>query len=80
MSNHAPGSSGSPTPLRTSTIDMEQWEYKIVVKDAKDMGTPTYMESLNALGLDGWELVSVTPGNTMIKHFCYYFKRRLANR
>ncbi len=80
MRNQVPGSFGPPASSYAGAPDTEQWEYKIVVKDAKDMGTPAYMESLNRLGIEGWELVSVTPGNAMIKHFCYYLKRRLPIR
>jgi len=38
------------------------------------------MESLNRLGIEGWELVNVTPGNAMVKHFVYFFKKRRPGR
>lgn len=49
------------------------WEYKIEVEDRD---SELYMgdASLNALGLQGWELVSVTP-ETDDYNACFYFKR-----
>jgi len=55
---------------------MEQWEYKIIVKKVDGVDAPAYADPLNQLGVQGWELVSVTPGNAMVKHYVYFFKRR----
>ncbi len=80
MHDQRPDPRGASALPYAGATDTEQWEYKIVVKDAKDMGTPPYMESLNSLGIEGWELVSVTPGNAMVKHFVYFFKKRRPGR
>lgn len=36
---------------------MQRWEYRVV-----SLRAGTYTASLNAYGLDGWELISVTEG------------------
>ncbi len=76
MPNQVPGSFGAPTSPYASAPNMEQWEYKIIVKKVDGVDAPAYADPLNQLGVQGWELVSVTPGNAMVKHYVYFFKRR----
>lgn len=69
---------------------MQQWEYKVVTHDTKKLlkGEETLdamSETLNGLGRNGWELVSVAPlsitqgldlgGST--KAYTFVFKRPL---
>jgi len=45
------------------------------VLDAKKMNDPKYVQPLNELGDQGWELVSTSPGNTVVSQMVYMFKR-----
>lgn len=54
---------GIPATPTTST-PKPQWEYKIVAESEK--------QDLNTLGVQGWELVTVTNGGA---EEVYYFKR-----
>jgi hypothetical protein len=49
---------------------MQKWEYKIVEKSISD-------STLNELGKEGWELISVVIRATWIGHL-FYFKRPVA--
>jgi hypothetical protein len=51
-----------------------QWEYKTVTGDGLVELGKNEQAGLNKLGDDGWELVSVTPGQGFSKAV-YYFKR-----
>ncbi len=76
MRNQVPGSFAAPTSPYAGAPDPEQWEYNIIVKKVDGVDAPAYADPLNQLGAQGWELVSVTPGNAMVKHYVYFFKRR----
>lgn len=48
---------------------MQKWQYKVIVRETKkllkDSGPlDAVSETLNSLGDEGWELVSVTPFST----------------
>jgi hypothetical protein len=52
---------------------MTKWEYKIETEDSL-IGKMIEQEDLNRLGLEGWELVSVSP-ETEEFNAVFYFKR-----
>jgi len=70
---------------------MEKWEYKIIAPKADFKGwintklDPKIEESMNILGLNGWELVGIAPfaGNTTVAwgagtgNFILVFKRQI---
>ncbi len=62
-------------PTSPSGQDYQRWEYKTFVLDAKKMNDPKYVQPLNELGDQGWELVSTSPGNTVVSQMVYIFKR-----
>lgn len=80
MRNQVPGSGSMPPSSYVDAGDTEQWEYKIIVKKVDGVDAPAYADPLNQLGAQGWELVSVTPGNAMVKHYVYFFKKRRPGR
>ncbi len=80
MRNQAPGSTSMPLSSYADAGDTEQWEYKIIVKKVDGVDAPAYADPLNQLGAQGWELVNVTPGNAMVKHYVYFFKKRRPGR
>lgn len=47
--------------------EAEKWEYRIEVYKK-----PPSSDALNDIGKDGWELVTVVPGD---KNLTFYFKR-----
>jgi len=75
MRNQAQGSTLSPTSTYTGAPSLQQWEYKTLVLEAKKMNDPRYVDPLDDLGLDGWELVSMTPYDLTSKYMAFAFKR-----
>ena len=49
------------------------WEYKVVFINLGEMRTADIQTKINALGAEGWELVTATEGDTKIVNL--YFKR-----
>ena len=60
-----------PKPPMVYVTEKTVWEYKQVVRNLADSKIPTEDE-LNALGKDGWELVTVLAN---AGHLLLYFKR-----
>lgn len=69
---------------------MQKWQYKIVTYETKKLlkeedAQETMSETVNDLGQDGWELVSIAPLSTTqgldlggsTKAFTFVFKRPL---
>ncbi len=75
MRNQVPGSSLAPTSTYTGAASLQQWEYKTLVLEAKKMNDPRYVDPLDNLGTDGWELVSMTPYDLTSKYMAFAFKR-----
>ena len=61
---------------------MKKFEY---VDEYRDPMNKTWHKILEEKGLDGWELISMTPyewetdesGHSYIKEYCYMFKREI---
>jgi hypothetical protein len=66
----------TPAPLHLPIVyvgESARWQYKCVQVALTNDGEPPMRESdLNALGAEGWELVSVL---ALAEHIMYYFKR-----
>lgn len=62
-----------------TVVTMHKYEYKRVTVDIVDVEKPTFEEGLNALGAQGWELVSAFDrergGNS--KEVFFIYKRQI---
>ncbi len=75
MRNQLPGSSPASASPYADATDSPHWEYMIKVLPAKKMNDANYVDPLNGFGRDGWEMVSMTPYDTVVSQMVYAFKR-----
>jgi hypothetical protein len=66
-----PQQPGHVQPPMIYVYEKQEWEYKVVVKDAAEKELLGEQE-LNVLGKTGWELTGVIP---VAKKVQFYFKR-----
>ncbi len=75
MRNQVPSSPPASTSLYAGATDSQYWEYMIKVLPAKKMNELNYVDPLNEFGRDGWEMVGMTPYDTVVSQMVYAFKR-----
>lgn len=62
----------APVPAPTVFVyEKQEWEYKVISRNSDTEALPDEAE-LNALGKDGWELVSIV---TVVNNVRFYLKR-----
>ncbi len=75
MSNQGFAPSMASTASQGSAVDSQAWEVKIIVLEAKKMNDPKFVDPLNDLAAQGWEPVTMSPYDALIKYMAFYFKR-----